>query len=570
MKKNTQIFLLTVFVLLLITLCFVACNKNGKGNYGISNEDAQKLSLDGITVEGNGSTAVSGLITDKSGKEDVVKKRDTSDDGKIKYIITVNNILQDEFDYITLNKTSAKEGETVSFTRNIRYEGDNIKFEIDTMFGAGDFSGGDGGTNIITSNSFVMPGHDLTINIQSKRLTKITKDNNIQHGDIQISKDWLNSDDEFTVTLIPENGYHYKNDSLVIHYTDGYEENLYPNNNIATRAKAWVRNPAYITCEFEQTVTPTYDITVNNNIENGSISVTKTSFEENEKVVVTVSPDNGYELDELYWMEQVYWSKTQITKINNEYSFNMPNYDVVLSASFKEKKYLITVNAENGNVVLKHDNNVLVDNKSKEDQSIKIYVSPDSGYLLESIRLSDSSIIIKKNENNYEFIMPPKDITLTASFVFSEEAVAIGPPYIGYIPTSESFYDATDGTHYEYANGTTIDMLYMDNLLEFEDDSFRAIYCIEMKSDPNGAQNVLEELISNSLSGFFIRFYDGSYQPLRAYFTDNDLVVVYDIGEDSQKAYLICTLFENNNTFYASDYSSWIIESTQIFFYVNE
>ena len=561
MIRRGQIIFLVFLVLLLSILIFVGCNKNSK-NVGISNEDAQKLSLDGITVAGNGTANISNLIRDKSGKENNMKKRETSGDGQILYDITVNYIAPEGFD-INLDKTSAKEGDTITFRRDPYFISENEKFEILIMYIAGDYTGGEGGTSFITGTSFVMPGRDVEIHVQAKRLCRITKATNIQHGDIQISKEWLEDDDEFTVTLNPENGYHYKNDTLLIHYTDGYEEHLYPNNNIATRAKEWVRNPAYITCEFEQTVTPKYNVEVSSPT-NGTISVNPTSYEEGSKVVVNVTPDNGYELESLTY------NNTSIPFANNEYSFTMPNYDVTLSATFKEKKYLITVNAENGNVVLKHDNNILVDNKSKEDQSIKIYVSPDSGYLLESIRLSDSSIVVRKNEDNYEFIMPPKDITLTASFVFSEDAVAIGPPYIGYITTDETFYNATDGTHYEYANGITIDLWYMDNLLKFEDDSFRAIYCIEMKSEPNGAQNVLEELISNSLSGFFIRLYDGSYQPLRAYFADNDLVVVYDIGEDSQKAYLICTLFENNNTFYASNYSSWIIESTQIFFYVNE
>ena len=563
MKKTSRIILLTIFVLLLVTICFVACNKNGKGNYGISDDDARKLSLDGITVEGNGTNTVSKLITDKSGKENNIKKRETSGDGQILYDITVNYIAPEGFD-INLDKTSAKEGDTITFRRDPYFISENEKFEILIMYIAGDYTGGEGGTNIITGTSFVMPGRDVEIHVQAKRLCRITKATNIQHGDIQISKEWLEDDDSFTVALIPENGYSYKNDTLVIHYTDGIEEQLYPNNNVAEREYGWVRNPAYITCEFEQPVIPKYDVQVVDALF-GTISVNPTTFEVGSKVVVTVTPDDGYELEDLVH------DGISIYFENGEYAFTMPDHTVYLQANFIEKNFLITVqDGQKGSVVLKHNGSVLENNKSKKDQTIRVYVSPNGGYLLESIRLSDSSIIIKKEEGYYEFTMPKKDITLTASFVTNEEAVAIGPPYIGYITTDETFYNATDGTHYEYANGITIDLWYMDNLLKFEDDSFRAIYCIEMSDDPNGAQNVLEELISNSLSGFFIRLYDGSYQPLRAYFANNDLVVVYDIGENSQKAYLICTLFENNNTFYASDYSSWTIESTQIFFYVNE
>ena len=546
MKKTSRIILITIFVLLLVTICFVACNKNGKGNYGISDDDAKKLSLDGITVAGNGTANISNLIRDKSGKENNIKKRETSDDGQIKYNITVYNILQEEFDYITLDKTSAKVGDTVSFTRNTRYEGNNIQYVIDNMHIEGNYSGGEGGSNIITGNSFVMPGNDVTIYIQSKRLTSITK-GNILNGDINISKDWLNSDDEFTVTLMPNSGYQYKNDSLVIHYTDGYEEHLYPNNNIATREKEWVRNPAYITCEFEISQAPTYGVYIDQSIENGTISVTKNSFEQNEKVVVTVTPDSGYQLDELW-----YDSWTHITKVNNEYAFNMPSHDIMIHATFVENIFTITVNAPNGTVVLKHDDTVLENNKSRGKDGVRVYTTPNSGFRLESVSLSDNTILLtRSSDNEYDFTMPEADVTLTVSFV--DETSAFGL----YGPAFANLYDEYDTSDGEITLGDfKLKNVYYDNALRNDDDLLTLVYEVKCY---NGDQDDLGEFVNTRLITIALEINCSITGTFRAYgISSINLFGVTSVhpryGDDYLKGYVRITLFDNGDAFHASGY----------------
>ena len=225
----------------------------------------------------------------------------------------------------------------------------------------------------------------------------------------------------------------------------------------------------------------------------------------------------------------------------------MPNYNVTLSATFKEKKYLITVNAENGSVVLKHDDNILTDNKSKDGELVKIYTTPSTNYKLESIRFSDNNIIIKKNGvNEYEFNMPAKDITLTASFLLDEETTEI--EHLGYMPTSENIYYATCDNHYDSISGIEIDLWYIDNVLNNVDDSLVVIYCLEWHGDAVDAQTGLQDFIETYLPGIYIRInYDSGNSML---FEDNNLTTVYDIGDNSQKAYMICRLFENNNSFH--------------------
>lgn len=548
MNKTIRIIITAIFILLLVTICFVACDKDSKTNYGISDDDAKKLSLDGITVVGNGTGSVSKLIPDKSGKENNMKKRETSGDGQILYDITVNYIAtSDGFDYITLDKTSAKEGDTVTFTRNTNAISENEKFEIEIVFIDGSYYGGEGGTNIITSNSFIMPGRDILIYVQPKRLCRITKATNIQHGDIQISKDWLNSDDEFTVTLIPENGYHYKNDSLVIHYTDGYEEHLYPNNNIATRAKEWVRNPAYITCEFEIPQAPTYGVSIDYAIENGTISVTKNSFEENEKVVVTVTPNSGYLLDELW-----YDSWTQITKVNNEYAFNMPSHNIMLHATFVENIFTITVNAPNGTVVLKHDDTVLENNKSRGKDGVRVYTTPNSGFRLESVSLSDNTILLtRSSDNEYDFTMPEADVTLTVSFV--DETSAFGL----YGPAFANLYDEYDTSDGEITLGDfKLKNVYYDNALRNDDDLLTLVYEVKCY---NGDQDDLGEFVNTRLISIALEINCSITGTFRAYGISSinlfGVTAVHPLyGDDYLKGYVRITLFDNDDAFHASGY----------------
>ena len=566
MIRRGQFIFLVFLVLLLSILLFVGCNKSSK-NVGISNEDAQKLSLDGITVAGNGTENISNLIRDKSGKENNIKKRETSGDGQLKYDITIQDHGASEnygFDFITVDKTSAAPGETVTFQTHVQWVNDSHteKREISSIAIEGEYVE-------IQNNSFVMPARDANILVMIGTYRKLV----IQqpsNGRISTNKEWYNvgMQEDIVITLDPDSGYVYKENTLVLGWEVGYgpeSETLYVDGETKTATHYLPASYSEITltCEFEISQAPTYGVSVGY-IQNGTISPTKNIYEENEKVVVTVNPDKDYELDELWYDES-----TQITKENNEYFFNMPNHDVTLHATFKEKKYLITVIHENGTVVLKHEDNVLEGNKSKQGESVKIYVSPNDGYLLESIRLSDKNIIIKKNEGDYEFTMPEKDIILTASFVTNEEAIAV--EHYGYIPTSEDLSEITSGTHYTFWNSIrseVIDLVYIDNMIKYDDDSFRVIYCIEIFGHLDSPQNELQELISNCLSGLYLTIYPGDGgAPIKALFEDNNLDVVYDIGDNSQKAYIICSAFENGNAFHKDDpvYGS-ILE----FLYVDE
>ena len=71
-----------------------------------------------------------------------------------------------------------------------------------------------------------------------------------------------------------------------------------------------------------------YSIKISNDVINGNVSVNKTTAKKGENIILTITPKNGYVVDE----ESIKYNDTIIK--NN--SFIMPDYDVVISVNFKK------------------------------------------------------------------------------------------------------------------------------------------------------------------------------------------------------------------------------------------
>ena len=88
-------------------------------------------------------------------------------------------------------------------------------------------------------------------------------------------------------------------------------------------------------------VTPTtYTVTVDPQMANGTVAVagTATSFEAGATVTLTVTPDNNYELNTLFYNEEGVDKAVPIAQdASGAYAFEMPANNVTVYASFKEK-----------------------------------------------------------------------------------------------------------------------------------------------------------------------------------------------------------------------------------------
>lgn len=139
---------------------------------------------------------------------------------------------------------------------------------------------------------------------------------------------------------------------------------------------------------------------------NGSVNSKKTSdIEENESITLEVKPNPGYELQSLIVDEE---DVTQSVS-NNQYTFGMPNHNVNVVASFKEKTYNVYTQTPVGGT-LKVDKT-----KAKVNEIITVTAEAKDDYELKSITYRDTA----GNEHTVtgnSFTMPASDVTVSATF----------------------------------------------------------------------------------------------------------------------------------------------------------
>ena len=135
---------------------------------------------------------------------------------------------------------------------------------------------------------------------------------------------------------------------------------------------------------------------------NGTVTADSTA-KMGDTVTLTVTPDTGYELDTLTVMDA---SNNPVTVTDNK--FTMPVGGVTVSATFKLSTYNISVN-NSGN------GTVTADSTAKMGDTVTLTVTPDTGYELDTLTVTDASNNPVTVTNN-EFTMPAGDVTVSAAF----------------------------------------------------------------------------------------------------------------------------------------------------------
>lgn len=184
---------------------------------------------------------------------------------------------------------------------------------------------------------------------------------------------------------------------------------------------------------------------------NGAANISQTQAKKGDTVTVTVTPDNGYELD------SITVTTTEVSGITVTVSgttFTMPASDVTVTATFKEKT---TSGGDQGGssgggvssypVKVEPQDEGSVEISSKNAQAgakVTLTSDPKPGYRLSTISVLDgkgaSVDLTKINDGTYEFVMPSGSVTVKAEFEM------IPPPFED---TSDQawYYEAV---HYVY------------------------------------------------------------------------------------------------------------------------
>ena len=213
-----------------------------------------------------------------------------------------------------------------------------------------------------------------------------------------------------------------------------YDENNRVGLGINYRYNGWDKSENQWVAHYynnESDVNTKYKITVDPTT-NGSVNVPE-SAKVGDDITLIANPNDGYELDELKVDGQ---DVTQNVN-NNQYTFKMPNHDVNVQASFKEKTYNVYTQTPVGGTLS-------VDKSTaKANETVNVTATAKEGYELKSITYRDTAGIEHTVTGN-TITMPASDVTVSATFQKKEDpdpdySVKVNPAENGQItakPTS--------------------------------------------------------------------------------------------------------------------------------------
>ncbi|MBR5528430.1 MAG: hypothetical protein IKV97_05440, partial [Clostridia bacterium] len=182
--------------------------------------------------------------------------------------------------------------------------------------------------------------------------------------------------------------------------------------------------------KFDIVSSDTYSITISDNIENGTVTLSSDSAFAGAKVSLVVTPDEGYIIDTVTYNDG---SDHVITPENGAYSFSMPASDVTVSATFRiRESYSITVDDAIS------FGTVSAPESAFEETTVTLTVTPDSYCILETLTVMQGENVIDVSKD-YTFSMPSGDVTVTATFNYPE--IRVGGTRIDPTNASDVFGD---------------------------------------------------------------------------------------------------------------------------------
>ena len=300
---------------------------------------------------------------------------------------------------VTADKETAKYGETVTLTitPNEGYELD----EIHVMNGTTQVD-----VTITTDGkyTFVMPAGNVKVQATFKAIDYTITIEPAENGTVTADKETANMGETVTLTITPNEGYEFDQ----LHVLDGETQ---VDVTITTEGQYTFVMPAgnvEISATFKMT---DYTITITP-AENGAVTADKTTANMGETVTLTITPNEGYEFDQLTVMNGTTQVAVEITT-EGKYTFVMPVGNVEVSATYKAIDYTITIEpAENGTVT--------ADKQTAHiGETVTLTVTPDKGYELDEIHVMNGTTrltTVSENEGSHTFVMPANNVVISTLF----------------------------------------------------------------------------------------------------------------------------------------------------------
>lgn len=270
--------------------------------------------------------------------------------------------------------------------------------------------------------SLTVDGQNVTNNVENNQYTFT-----MLPRDVSVEAEFEQTTTKYTVSFSP-NGGSGSMDSQQVEANQTYklpangftppEGKVFAGWNVSGATK---QPGETITINADVTISPiweakpvdSYTITVNQS-QNGSVTAKPQSAKENEIVTLTVSPEDGFELENLTVKDA---NDQEVTVTNN--TFTMPASNVTVSATFRSTqatKYNVNIDntkIENGSISANLTS-------AEEGAEVTLTATPEKGYVLDKFTVTDAN-----NQpvavNGNKFTMPAGDVSVTATFKKSDD-----------------------------------------------------------------------------------------------------------------------------------------------------
>lgn len=247
---------------------------------------------------------------------------------------------------------------------------------------------------------FNMPANGVTVMATFKAIDYIINIVSSENGTVTADKATANMGETVTLTITPDEGYELE--SLRVIYDDAIVP-LTEGNTFVMRACNAAIIATFKMIDYTVTIAPA---------ENGTVTADKETANMGETVTLTITPNEGYEFDQLTIMNGTTQVAVEITT-EGKYTFVMPAGNVKVQATFKAIDYTITVEpAENGTVTADKQT-------AHMGETVTLTVTPDKGYELDEIHVMSGTTrltTVSENEGNHTFVMPANNVVISTLF----------------------------------------------------------------------------------------------------------------------------------------------------------
>ena len=308
-------------------------------------------------------------------------------------------------------------------------KGERVKFNITPKQGyqlaSVIVAGRSGQVQIENGNEFVMPDEDVSINVSFTILqpqTYTISTNVSEGGSVTPTQSTATAGKTIGLDINPAEGYRLESVNVVDENDIKTAEYNFLYNNFTMPAKNVTVKVTFAKIQYS---------IIKEQSQGGTVSIDKTTATKDEKVTITVTPDEGYEVG------QVTGDNIPIRLIDGKYPFKMPARDVTIRVTFNKKEaipetiYDVGIDGNTNRKVVVYTRTA--PDKAKAGELVEFTVTPNLDYEITSVyvKLSDGSgknvEPLNHDGNKYSFTMPNQAVTIYANVKY------VQPPANSYI-----------------------------------------------------------------------------------------------------------------------------------------